>query len=498
MVRAQDTNEPPLRILIATSEAVPFSKTGGLADVTTALAQALAKKGAEVSLFVPLHRLPSKDLPKIHDSGLQIQVPVGDRTIPASIKWASLGQAKVFFVDCPDYFDRDGLYGAAGHDYGDNSARFAFFSRAVLVAARQMVLRPHVIHCNDWQTGLIPALLRAEYRGTPGFERTGCVFTIHNLAYQGRFWSEDMNLTGLDWSYFNFEQMEFHGELNLLKTGITLCDRITTVSPTYAQEIQTPEFGNGLDEVLQHHKSKLSGILNGIDRDVWNPATDSLISDNYDVNSVHENKPKCKRVLQETFDLPQRSDIPLVGMVSRMSTQKGFDIIAESAERFLQHDLQLCVLGTGDPSCEDMMRHLARQHPEKVSVRVQFDETLAHRIEAGSDIFLMPSRYEPCGLNQMYSLTYGTVPLVRATGGLADSVVDTTTATLANKTATGFSFEEYTADALAETFDRAIQLFGDKPAWQQVIETGMHQDWSWDQSAAKYEAVYRQAMNDHA
>ncbi len=484
----------PLRVVIASSEAVPFSKTGGLADVASALTRALSERGVDVSLFVPLHRIPEgRKVPNIYDCGLNFRVPVGEGSVEVGVKWAELpnSTARVFFIDQPKYFDRDGLYGDSDGDFGDNCARFVFFSRAVLEAAKQLVLRPDVVHANDWQTGLIPALLDAEYRGQAGFENTGSVFTIHNIAYQGQFWHHDMSLTGLDWKYFNFEQLESHGNLNLLKAGIALSDQVNTVSPTYAKEIQTGEFGYGLEGVLQHHNAKLSGILNGIDTGEWNPATDPLLSDNYDIDSVSDGKPKCKRVLQETFALPQRSDVPLVGMVSRMSTQKGFDIIAEAAPMFLRHDLQLCILGTGDESCERMVMELAEKYPDKVAVKLAFSEELAHRIEAGSDVFLMPSRYEPCGLNQMYSLAYGTLPLVRSTGGLADSVVGVSESSLFAGRANGFSFKDYTATALAEAFDIMIATYAKPDTWERMVKTGMKQDWSWNRSAAEYERLYR-------
>lgn len=486
-----------LRIVFASSEAVPFSKTGGLADVATSLSRALVARGHQVSLFVPKHRFPAgRDLPPVHDAEIEFEVPVGSEMVKGSVSWSEFPDSglRVFFIDQPDYFDRDGLYGTPDGDHPDNCARFVFFSRAVLEASRHLVLRPHVVHCNDWQTGLIPVLMDAEHRDDAGFRNTASVFTIHNLAYQGQFWHHDMQLTNLDWRYFNFQQLESHGNMNLMKAGITLADRVTTVSPTYAREIQTAEFGCGMESVLQHHALKVSGILNGIDTNEWSPATDPLLSDNYDVDSVSDGKPKCKRVLQDMFGLPQRSDVPLVGMVSRMSTQKGFDIIAEAAHAFLKHDLQLCILGTGDKSCEDMSARLAEQFPDKVAVKLAFSEELAHRIEAGSDVFLMPSRYEPCGLNQMYSLAYGTLPLVRATGGLADSVVDATPENIASGTATGFAFKDYNPTALAEAFGRMMELYGDQKTWQQLVKTGMQQDWSWNRSAAEYEAVYRMAM----
>lgn len=491
-----------MRIVLASSEAVPYSKTGGLADVTSALAKALAADGHTVTLIVPHYpqlqqangRRPAAS------TGQTLEIRVGGRVVTGSLYWGTLpgSDVTVVFVDQPDYFDRPKLYGDAAGDYADNAARFCFFSRAVLEACRALVLRPDVVHANDWQTGLIPALLEAEFRGQPGFERTASTFTIHNLAYQGHFWHWDMNLTGLDWKYFNASQMEHWGGLNLLKTGITMSDMVTTVSPTYAWEITTPLGGMGLEGVLAARSGELVGILNGIDADEWSPATDPHIAARYDAGTVFQVKPRCKEALQRELNLPVRSDVPLFGMVSRMADQKGFDLIATAAEPMLELDAQFCFLGSGDPRYESLVRHLANSRPDKVSAVVGFDDGLAHRIEAGSDAFLMPSRFEPCGLNQMYSLAYGTVPIVRSVGGLKDTVVDASPKHLFLGAATGFRFDDYDAGGLLWAVRRAAETFPKENLWHQLVRTGMGQDFSWARSAQRYEEVYRRAMAKHA
>lgn len=491
-----------MRIVLASSEAVPYSKTGGLADVTSALAKALAAAGHTVTLIVPHYPQLQKANGKkpLAPTGQTLQVWMNGRHVDGSLYWGTLpgSDVTVLFVDQPDYFDRPKLYGDENGDYPDNAARFCFFSRAVMEACRSLVLRPDVIHANDWQTGLIPALLEADYRSQPGFERTSSVFTIHNLAYQGHFWHWDMNLTGLDWKYFNANQMEHWGGLNLLKTGITMADMVTTVSPTYAWEITTPLGGMGLDGVLSSRIRDLVGILNGIDPDEWNPATDKHLPANFDAKTVFEVKPRCKAALQQELGLPVRGDVPLFGMVSRMADQKGFDLIATAAEQMMGLDAQFCFLGSGDPRYESLVRHLANSHHGKVAAVVGFDEGLAHRIEAGSDAFLMPSRFEPCGLNQMYSLAYGTVPIVRTVGGLKDTVVDAGPKNLFLNTATGFRFDDYDANGLLWAVRRATEMYGKKNLWQQLMRTGMSQDFSWAKSAKRYEEVYRRAKAKHA
>lgn len=486
-----------MHILLASSEAVPFAKTGGLADVATALSKALSDAGHRVTLVLPHYpQFQSAEWPACENSGTTLRIAIGQSERTATLWRAELPHTdvNVVLVDEPEYFDRASLYQHSGNDFSDNCARFVFFSRTVLEIARTMDPRPDVIHCHDWQTGLIPALLELEYSNVPAFEQAASVMTIHNLAFQGRFWHWDMELTGLDWKHFNWKEVESYGELNLLKAGIVFADLITTVSPTYAREIQTQGFGCGLDPVLRSRADDLVGILNGVDDSVWNPRTDPLLARNFSASTVVDGKRACKAQLQSQLGLPQRDEPALFGMVSRMTNQKGLDLIAGCIEEVLTDDVQFAFLGTGDEYYQDWLRDLARRFPDRVSATIGFDEGLAHCIEAGADIYLMPSGYEPCGLNQMYSLTYGTVPIVHATGGLADSVIDATPENLANGTANGFSFHDYRAPVLRDQMFRAVQHYADKPGWLKLIQTGMNQDWSWNRSAAEYLRIYDRAI----
>ncbi len=496
----------PLRVVLASSEAVPFSKTGGLADVVGALAKSLDQLGHDVTVVVPDYyamRQRAKGLPSITETGMRFSISMSGRLVMGSVNWTTLPGTgvKVLLVRQPDYFDRSQLYQEHGHGYVDNCERFCFFSRAVLEICRQMVLRPDVIHCNDWQTGLIPALLHSQYSQLPGFEKTTSVMTLHNMAYQGRFWHFDMPLTGMDWKHFNHHQMEAWGDLNLLKTGIAFADQITTVSPTYAKEICHPDGGYGLEGLLKYRGRDLVGILNGIDDEVWNPQTNAYLPAKYCSSTVATGKPACKAHLQQRMSLPQNADVPLFGMVSRMADQKGFDLVMGSADRLLQQNIQMAFLGTGDPQYETQLRDLAKRYPQQVAVEIGFDESLAHQIEAGSDAFMMPSRFEPCGLNQMYSLHYGTVPIVRNVGGLADSVVDFDSnaespelVAKSLETGTGFVFSDYSREAFAATVERAIQTYSQKSTWQRLVQNGMAGDWSWTRSAQLYVDVYRKSQ----
>lgn len=488
-----------LRVVIAASEAVPFSKTGGLADVAGALAKSLDQLGHDVTLILPdyfLLRQNKASLPAIHDTGLRFSIPMNGRAVSGAVNWTTLPNTyvRVLLVRQPEYFDRRHLYQEYGHGYADNCERFCFFSRAVLEICRQMILRPDVMHCNYWQTGVVNGLLQTQYNGGPGFERTGSVMTLHNMAYQGRFWHFDLPLTGMDWRHFNQNQMEAWGDLNLLKTGIAFADQITTVSPTYATEICTSDGGYGLEGLLSHRRDDLVGILNGIDDDVWNPETDQHIPAPYSIDTVAEGKRQCKAHLQKRMNLDQRADVPILGMVSRMADQKGFDLVTGAAERILSQDLQMVFLGTGDPYYEGQLRDLAHRYPGKVAAEIGFDESLAHQIEAGADMFLMPSRFEPCGLNQMYSLRYGTVPIVRKVGGLADSVENFASESESLPTATGFVFVDYSKELLAETIEKAVGIYHRPDIWSQIVRNGMSRDWSWTRSAHEYVAVYRKAM----
>ncbi len=504
-----------MRLLLISSEAVPYSKTGGLADVSTALAKALATAGHEVSLVLPYHvQAQAKNKrPPLSLDGPQFSVRLGDRIVQAESGWDTLPapagpdgsprEVRVLFVHQPDYFDRPGLYGDPAGDYEDNAERFIFFSRAALELARLLVLRPHCVHANDWQTGLVPAMLQDDYRGAPGFESTGSVFTIHNLAFQGSFPHWDMRRTGLDWTRFHYTQFEHHGRLNLLKAGVAAADKVTTVSPTYAQEIRSEALGYGLEGALIARGRDLSGVLNGVDPAEWSPREDPHLAANYAAANVAAGKAACKAALRTELKLLKpaagKPDPPLFGMISRMTDQKGFDLIAGCSEELIATGAQFAFLGTGDPRYEGFVRHLANQYPGQVAGVVGFDNGLAHRIEAGCDAYLMPSLYEPCGLNQLYSLAYGTVPVVHAVGGLADTVVDATPARLADGTANGFVFDRPTPPDLWEAVSRAVECYRDAPAdWAKLVQHGMAADHSWDASAAEYVQLYRAAAARHA
>ncbi|HUY88968.1 MAG TPA: glycogen synthase GlgA [Pirellulales bacterium] len=486
-----------MNILLATSEAVPFAKTGGLADVSAALPVALARLGHRPAVILPAYRRAKECGQPIESTGLDISVQIGSKTVEGLLLKSRLpdSDVPVYLVEQDDYYNRDDMYGIEGADFVDNCERFVFFCRAVLEAIRLLELKVDVLHANDWQTGLLPAYLKTEYRQAPGYERIASLFTIHNLAYQGTFWHWDMLLTGLDWKYFNWYQMEFYGKLNLMKTGLVFADALNTVSPRYAEEIQNSPLGCGLEGVLQQRRDVLSGIINGVDYSAWNPATDSHLPMNYDPCTAAEGKAACKAALQAELGLPVLPKTPLIALIGRLVDQKGLDLISGAMQDLLRTiDAQWVILGTGEPKYHQLLSTLAERNPNRLVARLSFSEALAHRIEAGADMFLMPSRYEPCGLNQLYSLKYGTVPVVRATGGLVDTIVDATRETLADGTATGFSFREYEVLALTETLRRAIDAYGQSGIWSQLIAAGMRQDWSWARSAQQYVELYQKIM----
>ena len=484
-----------MNILIASSEAVPFAKSGGLADVTGALPVELAKLGHDTRLILPAYQNVQYCGLPIEDLDIEFIVPIGSKTVTGRLLESRLQcgdlTVPVTLIGQDHYYLRDELYSIDGKDYIDNCERFIFFSRAVLEAIRLLDLPVDVIHANDWQTGLVPAYLKTEYRSIPRYENIATLFTIHNMAYQGQFWHWDMLLTGLDWKYFNWHQMEFHGRLNLLKTGIVFADSISTVSPRYAEEIQSAPFGCGLEGTLHQRRDRLHGILNGLDAETWNPETDEHIAKNYGAVSFPEGKAVCKAALQKEVGLPQRHDVPLVGFIGRLTEQKGIDLIHALIGQWVQEtDLQWVILGTGEPQYHALFEALAGKHPTKVAVRLEFSNPLAHRIEAGTDMFLMPSRFEPCGLSQLYSLRYGSIPIVHATGGLVDTIVNADAKSLAEGTANGFSFRDYTPTAFSESLRSACKLFGQTEQWQHLVHYGMTQDWSWARSARQYVKLF--------
>jgi len=487
-----------MKILFASSEVVPFARTGGLADVSAALPAALERLGHDVTVVMPAYKSVFHSGLPLRDTGVRFSVRVGSKIVLAKIWKASIPESDVpvYFIQQDDYFNRNELYTEHGGDYHDNCERFVFFCRAVMEMISVMNLRVDILHSNDWQTGLIPALHAVMYRKRTGFDRIAAVHTIHNLAYQGVFWHWDLMLTGIGWEHFTFNGLEFYGKLNLMKAGVMFADGITTVSPQYAREIQTPAFGYGMETALQYRSPVLRGILNGACMRRWNPAADPYIAEQYNAENVLEKKPLCKHDLQATLGLKQSSSAPLAGAVSRFAYQKGIDLIAEIIPLWVEkHGVQFCLLGKGDWGLESRLSALASQYPENVAVRFEFSDELSHKIEAGADMFLMPSRYEPCGLNQMYSQIYGTVPLVHYTGGLADTVTDLTEETLDNGTATGFTFPSDDIHSLNTTLWRALDIFWHRrDVWNQLIKNGMRQDWSWAKSAVEYVRFYEELI----
>jgi len=426
-------------------------------------------------------------------------VPIGDAQVAGRVWQSTLPGSNVtaYFLQNDRYFDRDGYYTRASDhtDYQDNSERFIFLSRGALQWCRRAGMRPDIIHCHDWHTGLVPIYVR--YICRADFPETATVFSIHNLAYQGLFWHWDMNLAGLPWDLFTWQMLEYYGNLSFLKAGLVGADVLTTVSQTYSREIQTEEFGCGMHGVLQERADDLYGIINGIDETEWNPSTDRLIPATYSLDDM-SGKVHCKAALQSSFGLPQEAGVPVVGMVCRLVEQKGLDLLEGALAELLREDLQLVVLGTGEPRYRDFLGQMHERHAERLGVMFKFSNELAHLVEAGSDMFLMPSKFEPCGLNQLYSMKYGTVPVVRATGGLADTVTDYSEAGLEDGTATGFTFEHYNAEALLTALRRALRLYREPEKWRRLAANGMEQDWSWGRSAREYLRVYEKAREKPA
>jgi starch synthase len=474
-----------LHIAFAASEGVPFSKTGGLADVIGALPRALAALGHQVSVYLPRYKQT-----KLADPATvvrSITVPFDDEYRFASVITAGAQSGvRFYFVEYPEFFDRDALYGTAAGDYPDNAERYALFCRTVLEATKILGV-PHIFHCHDWQSALIPVLLRTIYAEDPAFRDVGTVFTIHNMGYQGIFAPETLPLLMLPWDLFSMTKMEFFGQVNFLKGALTYADYVTTVSKKYSQEIQSAEYGFGLEGVLRGRSSTVTGILNGVDYDEWSPQTDKFAAAKFSPQDL-SGKAKCKQDLLTAFGITNADPkLPVIGIVSRFAAQKGFDLIAQIMDRLAREDMTIVVLGSGDKAYEEMFARLAKQFPNKIAVKIAYDNALAHKIEAGADMFLMPSRYEPCGLNQIYSLKYGTVPIVRATGGL-DDTIESWDARSAK--GTGFKFSEYNGESLLLTIKAALQAFRDQTSWQVLMRNGMNKDFSWNASAREYGKIY--------
>jgi starch synthase len=478
---------PAPRILMAASEMTPFAATGGLGDVLGALPPALVERGAGVHVVLPAYRtIPH---PEAHGTAAaSLHVPHRSGMREVGMRTTRHRGVAVSFVVADDYFGRNGLYGEAGGDYGDNAERFAFFAHAILALAARLDPPPDLLHCHDWQTGLVPALLRTA--GAPHLARTPTLMTVHNLGYQGVFPPDVWPLLGLDRRWFGPEHLEFYGNVNFLKAGLVFADALSTVSPRYAEEIQTPEHGHGLDGVLRARRGVLRGIVNGIDTTRWNPARDPHLAAPFGSDDL-SGKAVCKAALQRSWGLPIEPRVPLFGMVTRLAEQKGIDLVATALPQLLALDLQLVIVGSGDQRYEQWLRDAGRRHPARLAVRLAFDEALSHQVEAGADALLMPSRYEPCGLNQMYSLRYGTVPIVRATGGLDDTIDDVDAVP---EPGTGFKFAEYSAAALMDGVRRALRRYANRGGWERIMREGMRRDFSWQRAADAYLDLYRDTL----
>ncbi len=478
-----------MKILFATSEAAPFAKTGGLADVAGSLPRAIASLGHEVSVVMPRYRRVDVRTFRLKHIA-SFTVPLGTWKERCDVLKGTMdGNVAVYFIDKGVYYDRPGLYGTAQGDYSDNAERFIFFSRAIPELCSALNLRPDIIHCNDWQTGLVPLYLKERYGTTETLKKTKTVFTVHNLGYQGLFWHWDMRLTGLGWDVFTPEGIEFWGKMNLLKAGLVSADVITTVSKTYSKEIQTPEYGSGLEGVLLKRSADLYGIVNGIDYATYDPAHDRAIGRNYTALRL-AGKAACKKKLLRLVSLTDSGN-PLIGMVTRLVDQKGLDILTEALPELMSLGAGLVILGTGDPVYHRLLTDAADRYPGRMRVMLQYDDDLAKNIYAGCDLFLMPSQYEPCGLGQMIAQRYGTVPIVRRTGGLSDTVTDYDPRT---GRGTGFLFDDYSAEALTECVRNALEVYGSRAKWRLLMQAGMKRDFSWEHSAKEYVKLYRMAM----
>ena len=485
-------SESPLKLLMVASEAAPFAKTGGLADVVGSLPTALHALGHDVRLIIPWYRSVRKAIGNLRAGRKKIAVPMGGRVYQLSWRTGENQGVPVYFLDFPEFYDRQGLYGERGQDYPDNAERFGLLSRAALELARQIGFAPDVIHAHDWQAGLVPVYLHRHLWRDPFFAGTGSLFSIHNLGYQGVFPLESARLLDLDDSLTGPDGLEYYGQISLLKGGIGFASHVNTVSPTYCREIQTPQQGMGLDGLLRSRGDHLHGLLNGLDGKLWSPVHDGALANNYSAKKL-SGKKECKKQLQKELGLKLAPKTPIVAMVTRLDSQKGIELVLESWDRLMRPDLQLVILGTGNIDFEHRLAEAASYYPGKAAVILQFDDALSRRIYAGSDMYLMPSRYEPCGLGQLIALRYGSVPVVHATGGLADTITDPLDPA---RPANGFVFHEYRHDSLLECLARALETYAKTDAWRTIMLQGMNQDMSWQQAAGDYVNLYRMCTRE--
>ncbi len=481
--------ESTLKLLMVASEAAPFAKTGGLADVVGSLPKALLDAGHDVRVVMPWYRTVREVTGRLQTSRSKINVPMGGRTYQVTWRKGDTRGVPVYFIEAPELYERAGLYGENGVDYPDNAERFGLLSRASLELARNLDFIPNVIHAHDWQTGLVPVYLHKNLWRDPFFAKTGSLFTIHNLGYQGVFPMAESHKLNLDPSLLTSDGIEYHGKISLLKAGITFADRVNTVSPTYCQEIQSSQHGMGLDGILRARSDRLYGLLNGLDNALWSPGQDEKLVSNYTAADL-TGKRLCKAALQQELGLKVNPEVPIAAMITRLDSQKGIELVLESWDKIMQYDLQLVILGTGNPDFENRLAEAASYYPGKAAVLLQFDDALSRRIYSGSDLFLMPSRYEPCGLGQLIALRYGAVPVVHATGGLADTIFDPQDSTDGN----GFVFHHYQHASFLQALGRALEVYREPRRWQKIQLQGMIQDLSWQAAAKEYIDLYRLCM----
>ena len=471
-----------MKVLFAASEAHPFIKTGGLGDVMGALPKSLIKLGIDTRVVIPKYKNIKDELKQKLQFVKWFTVPVGWRNQYCGVFQYEYNEVIYYFIDNEYYFNRDGLYG-----YFDDGERFAFFNRAVLEFIKEIDWQPDLINCNDWQTGMVPVLLNLEYKKDQFYSRIKTVFSIHNLLFKGSFSPKVLpELFGYDYMPLVNGSVELDGSVSFLKGGLNYCDQITTVSNTYAEEIKTPQYGEGLDGFLRSKSYYLMGIVNGIDYEEFNPQDDKFIFKNFNINSI-SNKVENKLALQRELGLPQKKDTPMIGIISRLTHQKGCDLIVNMIDRLLQRDIQVVILGTGDYWYEETFKNLQYRYPDKVSANIKFDNTLAHKIYAATDMFLMPSLFEPCGLGQLIALRYGSIPIVRETGGLRDTVYPYNKY---NGVGNGFGFKNFNSSELMQIIEYALTIYSDKNAWNNIIRQAMNSDNSWEKSAMQYKWLY--------
>ncbi len=478
-----------MKILIATPEAAPYVKTGGLADVAGSLLRELRGRGIEASLILPLYQEVRENF-RPFGTGKTLTLTMGDTVLRGDIRASDESACpEAYFIECDELYGRPELYGTPAGDYPDNAVRFAFFARGILETCIAVGLAPDVIHCNDWQTGLLPLYLKAFYRKEPLLRSTAVLFTIHNMGYQGIFPKSDLARTGIGVDFFHPDGVEFYGKINFMKAGLEYADLLSTVSETYAREILEKENGFGLEGVLRQRRQDMYGILNGVDYTEWDPSADANLPATYSAEN-RKGKAVCRKQLLKATGLNGR-DRPLFGMVNRFSSQKGIDLVAAALDRLLALDIRVIVLGKGDEYYQDMLKDAAERSRGRIFLRTGFDETFAHLIYAGCDFLLMPSRYEPCGLGQLIALRYGTIPVARHTGGLADTIRDYVRSP---SKATGFLFFEYTPEALTEAVETALEVYGDARTFTRIVANAMREDFSWTLSAGRYISLYEKAV----